>query len=218
MSNPVGRQSHQEPQIAMDDGSPASSLWVDTALSLDDLQQNPDSRLMKADIEPLDHQQQPSLASPTTMLSFDTLLAFLDEMGQLEDGCADVVSNVTCTQRENAPKMTTSAFSCDAQQGQKKTKLSSSQRARRTKLVLEETIAKLQQQVARITQAQREQFSYVDERWKPVIRQEKRYLKRVMAARRRLHQAVDMQRKTAIQLQDLMRQWANLMQVRCDCD
>lgn len=195
----------------MDTSFPVST-WVDTDLALDELHWGQDLCLVDTDVNMLDHYQQQQ--STSTMLGFDTLSAFLSEIEQLEDD-----ADAEHPQKE-APLVADSkpAAAIDASfatESTKKKKLNSAQRARRDKKVLEETIAKLEEDVARISKAHQDKFAHIHKRWKFVIRQERHKLKRVMAAQRRLHQLVDTQSKKASQLHDLMRQWTDLMLVRC---
>lgn len=198
--------------------SSTASVWMDAAFTLDELHLDLDVCPMDADMEALD-QQQPS---PTAMHGFDTLSAFLSEMNQLDEATAGTSSTTTCVHRETEVKTNSLAASvsvscaCDTQGTKTKTtKLTSTQRARRDKLELQATIARLQQEFARISAAHQEQFAHIVERWNPVIRQEQRQLKRVLALRHRLHQLLAIQWTKASQVHDLIRQWTDLMLVGC---
>lgn len=207
----------------MNESDGASPAWMDAAFAVYDPYQDTDFCLMDIDMDAQGCQQQqeqeqpPPLVPSTVMLDIDMLSAFLSEMEQLEED-KDALPNASDAHREGQHKkdlVASTAGATSNTQGSTKQKLSSSQRVSRDRLMLEETISKLQQEVERLSEAHQEKFPHVRERWRPIIRQERNKLKSATAARRQLHQAVVTQWKKATRLHDMLQQWSELMLVRC---
>lgn len=212
---------------------------MNAAFARDELHQDVDFSVMAAEVDALDGQQLLP-KSPMMAIGMDTLSVFLREMEQLDASIdAEAVLSTPPQAQAHTPSKTDRELHLDLldpaaahaaavgasiaienrdlkekKQTQKKKKLSSSQRTKRDKSALEETISQLEKEVKRISAGHKKRIAPIHDRWKPIIRHELYKMQRVEATQRRLQQSIQMQQRKAARVQDLVAQMRDLMFVR----
>lgn len=200
--------------------------WMDAAFALDELHQDLDFRAMAAEVDAL---EQPK--SPVVTVGLDTLSTFLSEMEQLDDDglLAVLPQHETASSaswklvldlEDPAAALAAAAGASVAMENRnlktmsKKKKMSSSQRTKRDKLALEDTISQLETEIKRISAEYKKQLAPINDRWKPIIRHELYQMERVTATQRRLHRLIQTQQGKSAKVRDLLAQMRTQMLVR----
>lgn len=182
--------------IIIADMADGMSLWMDRAFALDRLHEDPTFRAVTAVVG---SPEQP-LAPPTTAaLGIESVFAFLTDMQQLSD------NESAASMRKEPMDSAMMAKAAANNAGKLKPKLSSHDRARRAKTIIQREIAQLEQQINCIRSAHFEKLACIyNKRWKATFLREARRTERSGAQQLRLLQQVTMEQQRSKAVQEMI--------------
>lgn len=162
--------------VVTDESDAIAAEWMSAVSALDDLHEHADLQTLAEDLDSLDRQFQPSIPPPMDMASM-ALAEFLSDMDSrtaTDPDQPEKADSLCVSAPQSTDQVPERADALNASQPKpKKKKLSSLERTRRSKALLQQEILHMQKQIKHIRREHCERLTRVHaKRWKPIIQHE----------------------------------------------